>query len=113
MYKDWKHTAQELSKQLREVRKGIPETTAGFSKMAAAASDDGVLSEKTKELMAIAIGVAVRCDGCLAFHAKKAVRLGVTREELLETLGMSLYMGGGPSYMYAAQALEAFDQFNQ
>jgi AhpD family alkylhydroperoxidase len=113
MYKDWKHTAQELAKQLREVRKGIPEVTQGFSRMAAAATADDVLSEKTKELMAIAIGVAVRCDGCLAFHAKKAVKLGVTREELLETLGMSLYMGGGPSYMYAAQALEAFDQFNQ
>lgn len=111
MYKDWRNTTKELSRLLGEVGNGAPDVSKSFSALAKAASTDGALSPGIKELMAIAIGIAERCDGCIAFHAKAAVRHGVTREELLETIGMSVYMGGGPSYIYGAQALEAFDQF--
>ena len=55
--------------------------------------------------------VAIRCDGCVAFHSQAAVKQGATREEIMEVMGMALYMGAGPSLMYAAQAVEAFDQF--
>lgn len=82
-----------------------------FSALARAATAEGALDVKTKELIALAIGIATRCDGCIAFHAKAAAKHGATREEILETLGMSVYMGGGPSFMYAGQALEAFEQF--
>ena len=54
----------------------------------------------------------IRCDGCVAFHSKAAVKHGATRDEVMETMGMALYMGAGPSLMYAAQAVEAFDQFS-
>ena len=80
--------------------------------MAQAATSDGVLSKKTKELIALAIGVSVRCDGCIGFHTKALVDLGATREEVEEALGMAVYMGGGPSLMYAADAMLAFEQFN-
>ena len=70
-----------------------------------------MLSHKTKELIALALGVAARCDGCIGFHTKTLVKQRVTREEFLETLGMAVYMGGGPSLMYAAEALEAYEQF--
>ena len=69
------------------------------------------LDAKTKELIALAISVAVRCDDCIAFHTKAAVEQGATREEVLETLGMAIYMGAGPSVMYASHALGAFTQF--
>jgi AhpD family alkylhydroperoxidase len=61
--------------------------------------------------VALGISVAVRCDDCIAFHAKAAVEQGATREEVMETLGMAIYMGAGPSTMYAAHAIEAYDQF--
>jgi len=108
---DYPELARDLSAQITELRKGIPETMKGFSAMARAATADGALDTKTKELIATAIGVAVRCDGCVAFHAKAAQKLGARREEVLETLGMAVYMGGGPSMVYAAQALSAYDQF--
>jgi AhpD family alkylhydroperoxidase len=82
----------------------------GFSDLAAAATKNGVLDKKTKELIALALGVAARCDGCLGFHTQALVRLGATRQEVVETLGMATYMGGGPSLMYAADALSAFEQ---
>ena len=80
--------------------------------MAAAATAGGALDSKTKELLAIAIAVAIRCDGCIAFHAKAAMQHGATRDEIMETMGLAIYMGAGPSLMYAAQAVEAFDQFS-
>lgn len=61
----------------------------------------------------MAIGVSTRCDGCIGFHTKSLVRLQATREEVAETLAMAVYMGGGPSLMYAADALRAFDEFKQ
>lgn len=111
MTNNYPELATDLGKSIARLRKGIPETMKGFSLMAGAATADGALDPKTKELIALAIGVAARCDGCIAFHAKAAVHHNARREEVLETLGMAVYMGGGPSMVYAAQALDAFDQF--
>ena len=83
---------------------------AGFSALSQAASKEGVLDKKTKELIAMALAVANRCPGCIGFHSQALVRLKTSREELMETLGMAIYMGGGPSLMYAAEALEAFEE---
>jgi len=84
-----------------------------FSALAQAATRDGVLDKKTKELIALALGVAARCDGCIGFHTEALVRLGATRQEVEETLGMAVYMGGGPSLMYAADAITAFEEFEK
>jgi len=111
MSTDYPALAKDLNASIAKLRKGIPETMNGFSALAKAATAAGALDPKTKELIATAIGVTVRCDGCIAFHAKAACKNGASREEFLETLGMAIYMGGGPSMIYAAEALEAFDQF--
>ena len=112
MYKDWQAMAADLTGDIRALRAGAPEVMKGFSALAQAALKADALDTKTKELIALAIAVATRCDGCIAFHAEAAVTQGATRAEVLETMGMAVYMGAGPSAMYAAQALEAFDQFS-
>lgn len=109
---DWSAYIDETNAQLAQLRPAMPETAAGFSQLAKAAGKAGALDAKTKELIALAIGIDARCDGCLAFHAKALVRLGATREEVVETVAMAVYMGGGPSMMYGARALEAFDQIS-
>jgi len=111
MSKDFKAVIGDIGAYTGELRKLIPATMSGFSAMAKAATEGATLGEKTKELIALALGVAARCDGCLGFHAKSLVRLGATREEVGEVLAMAVYMGGGPSLMYAADALRAYDQF--
>ena len=65
----------------------------------------------TKELIALAVGIATPCDGGIGFHAKALVHLGATRDEINEVCEMSVYMGSGPSLMHAADALRAFDDF--
>lgn len=111
MHKDWTEIARTLSAGMKDLRGGIPQTMHAFSGLANAATAEGVLDPKAKELIALAISVAVRCDGCIAFHAKAAHKHGATREEVMETVGMAIYMGGGPSLIYGTQALEAFDQW--
>ncbi|MBT3070437.1 carboxymuconolactone decarboxylase family protein [Rhodomicrobium sp. Az07] len=111
MEKNYADITRAISTNMKELRKGIPETMQGFSALAAAATKDGALDKKTKELIALALGVAARCDGCIGFHTEALVRLGASREEVLEVLGMAVYMGGGPSLMYAADAIGAYDQY--
>jgi AhpD family alkylhydroperoxidase len=111
MHKDWPQIATELTSLVKQVRSAIPDTTKGFSALAQAALQPKALDTKTKELIALAIAIATHCDACIAFHAESAVKLGATRDEVMETLGMAIYMGAGPSLMYAAQAMEAYDQF--
>jgi len=113
MTKVFKDVIADIGPYSKELHKLIPDTMAGFSSMAKSATQTKVLDEKTKELIALSLGVAARCDGCLAYHAKALVRLGATREEVGEVLGMAIYMGGGPSLMYAADALRAYDEFSK
>jgi AhpD family alkylhydroperoxidase len=107
----WPEMADVLSGELKTLRGGAGDVMKGFSAIAQAALKAGALDVKTKELIALAVSVAVRCDDCIAFHAKAAVERGATREEILETLGMAIYMGAGPSVMYASHALGAATQF--
>jgi AhpD family alkylhydroperoxidase len=113
MQKDYAELTKRISGDIRKLRKDIPDTMQAFSALAQAATRDGALDKKTKELIALALGVAARCDGCIGFHMEALVRLGATRQEVEETLGMAVYMGGGPSLMYAADAISAFEQFEE
>ncbi len=113
MSKSYPEITADLSQSLKILRTEIPDVMQGFSALAQAATKDGALDKKTKELIALALGVAARCDGCIGFHGETLVKLGATRQEVLETLGMAVYMGGGPSLMYAADAIKAFAQYEE
>jgi AhpD family alkylhydroperoxidase len=108
---NWPQQTTGLNNPLRDLRGGAPAIMKAFAGMAQAATASEALDAKTKELIALGIAVAVRCDDCIAFHAKAAVEQGATRDEVSETLGMAIYMGAGPSVMYASHAFEAFTQF--
>lgn len=110
---DWNDFMAETEANITALAKEIPATAKGFATMGAAAKTNGALDEKTKEIMALGIAIATRCDSCIGFHVRALVRLGITREELTEALAMATYMGGGPSYAYSAKALKAFDTFSE
>ena len=108
---DWDDFVRQTDRRMGRLRAGMPDAAKGFAELAKAAIAPGALDSKTKELIALAIGITARCDGCLAYHAKAAARLGASREEVVETISVSVYMGGGPSMIYGAEALAAFDSF--
>ena len=109
---DWKKLTGETKQNFAKFHKVSPETFDGFGIMGKDAKKDGHLSEKTKEFIALGISIAVRCESCIGLHVEHLVRLGATKEELVEALNMSSYMGGGPSITYSAKALDAFEQLS-
>ena len=111
MEKNYSDLCKQISGNLRKLRKDIPDALQAFSALAQAATRDGALDKKTKELIALALGVAAHCN--VGFHAEALVKLGATRQEIEEALGMAVYMGGGPLLMYAADAISAFEEFQQ
>lgn len=106
----YKHLTTQVSHHLASLRSSTPGVMKAFSDLGRAATAAGVLDAKTKELIALALSVAQRCDPCIGFHTQALARLGATRPEVDETLGVVTYMGGGPSLMYAASAVAAFDE---
>jgi len=113
MTKNYQTLTTEITQQLGKLSKDIPDVMQNFHGLHRASGKAGVLDKKTKELIALGISIATRCDACIGFHTKALVQLGITREEFTETLGMAIYMGGGPSLMYAADALKAFEEFSE
>lgn len=111
MVENYEQLIADISNNTAKMRKEIPDTMRSFGAMAQAASKAGALNEKTKELIAMALSVGARCDPCIGFHAKALVKYNASRAEVQEMLGMCVYMGGGPSLMYAASALAAYEEF--
>jgi AhpD family alkylhydroperoxidase len=110
---NFRELTQAVSAGIATLRSSTPEVMKSFNELGRAATSNGVLDRKTKELIALALSVAARCDPCIGFHMQTLVKLGVTRQEVDETLGVTTYMGGGPSLMYAASAIAAFDEFSR
>jgi AhpD family alkylhydroperoxidase len=111
MSMDYEHLADEVNASSAALSLGIGETMKGFKQLGRGAYADGALSRQTKELIALALSVASRCDGCVAYHARRLSELDTPREQVLETLGVAIQMGGGPSMVYGGEALRAFDAF--
>ncbi|NDR57238.1 carboxymuconolactone decarboxylase family protein [Aliiruegeria sabulilitoris] len=107
---DWNNFVDDMNSQLRELSKANPEVTKGFGTLTKAAKESGVLDMKSKEFVALGIAIAMRCEPCIGFHVKALAKAGGSREELVDVLGMAIQMGGGPSLMYAAKTLAAWDQ---
>jgi AhpD family alkylhydroperoxidase len=103
-----KAVLRELTPLHRNLRHAIPDVYQGFGALSAAAFADGELDRKTKELIALAIGVVQGCDGCIASHGQAAVRAGASRQEAAEAIGVTFLMHGGPATIHGARAYEAF-----
>jgi AhpD family alkylhydroperoxidase len=101
----------ELRAGLRAVHEAVPATMRGFAELHRSAMADGALSEAHKELMALAIGITQGCGDCIVLHVHDALRAGASAEEVHETVGVAVMMGGGPATLYAAQALSALRDF--
>ena len=102
---------KHLEARLAQLGQELPGPMSGFAPLHRKAEENGTLPGKVKEMMALAISIVVGCEGCIAYHVHDAVEAGATRQELLETIGVALLMGGGPGSIYAAHALDAIEQF--
>lgn len=105
--KDFPGLYQELNTWMEKLGLVMPEVMKEFGDLHEATLRQGVLDNKTKELMALAIAICVRCDGCITYHVHDALKAGASKEEIAETISVSILMGGGPSVVYGIEALQA------
>ena len=108
-----KGVLEELRPLHRELRHAIPDVYQGFGDNHHAAFATGELDVTTKELIALAIGVIQRCDGCIASHAQGAAKAGASRQQAAEAIGVAMLMNGGPGTIYGPRAYAAFCEFAQ
>jgi len=101
----------DLKEPTRSLRSLESDAWKGFAQLHHAAVADGVIPARTKELVALAIAVVKECDGCIAYHASAAARLGASEAEVAEVLSVALLMGGGPASVWAPRAFDAYREF--
>jgi len=111
MFLDYVAYRDDLENGLAQLGRELPGPMSGFARLHRKATADGALSGSVKEMMALAISIVAGCEGCIAYHAHDAIEAGASRDELLETIGVAILMGGGPASIYATKAMEAVDQF--
>lgn len=108
----WQDKLDGTRNQLRGLNKTIPDTTRAFGALGKAVKEGGVLEFKTKEFIALGIAVSQKCEACIVLHVETLIKAGATRDEVGDVLSMTIQMGGGPAMMYAAKALECFDELS-
>ena len=113
MSMDFPQRHRDLQGLLARLAKELPGPVGGFARLHRDSVAAGALEAKVKELMALAIAIAVRCQDCVAYHVHDAIAAGATRQEILETIGVAIMMGGGPATMYACDAYEALEQYEK
>jgi len=106
----YRQDIDDMRSELRVLNRAIPEAMGGFAQLSKAVKDNGPLSVKEKEYVALGMAVALRCEPCINFHVEALMKAGATREELADVLAMAIQMGGGPAVMYAGHALGCWDE---
>ena len=109
MITDAKAYYQDSPARMSRAKAAAPDVVKGFGGLFQAVMKEGAMSVREKELVALGIGLAMRCDNCVFAHVQKALRAGATREQVIETAGVAVMMQGGPTYTYLPKVVEALD----
>ncbi|QPB18862.1 carboxymuconolactone decarboxylase family protein [Rhizobium sp. 007] len=104
---DWKKKIHDVNERLKELSAPTPDTLRGAALMAGAGAKTNHPDAKTRELIALAVAVTTRCDGCIAFHSAEAVKLGVSDEEIAKALGVAINLNAGAAMVYSSHVLDA------
>lgn len=110
MTANYKENVDAVDKRVGALFKAVPKTMTPYSQLVKAASSEGALTSKVKELMALSISIAIRCEDCIVFHLRAALNHGASREEVTEAISVAIEMGGGPSVVYGGRALAALEE---
>ncbi len=100
---------ESIGGKIEKMKKNIPAVTTGFGTLFSKVMVDGALNLREKELIALGIGVAIKCPPCIMAHTKKCLEAGASKEQILEAAAVAVVMGGGPAYMHVPEVIEALE----
>jgi AhpD family alkylhydroperoxidase len=105
---DWNSYRRQLVTGVDGLAKLSPDTVKGYAALSGAGAKTGHLDAKTRELIAVAVAISLRCDGCITFHTAAARKHGTTKEEIAEALGVAVTINAGAAVVYSTRALDAY-----
>jgi AhpD family alkylhydroperoxidase len=108
MMLNWEGYLQELASTIGELGRTSPEIIRGYRALSDAGSKTNKLDAKTRELIALAVAVSLRCDGCITTHTSAAIKQGATKEEIVEALGVAISVNAGAALVYSSRVLDAY-----
>jgi AhpD family alkylhydroperoxidase len=108
MMLNWDEYLQELAAKIGEIGRTSPEIIRGYRTLSDAGSKTNKLDAKTRELIALAVAVSLRCDGCITTHTSAAIKNGATKEEIVEALGVAISVNAGAALVYSSRVLDAY-----
>jgi AhpD family alkylhydroperoxidase len=111
MMLDWNEYRKQLAAGVKEIGQLSPDTVKGYRVLSSAGQNKNVLGAKTRELIALAVAVALRCDGCITNHTEAAIKNGATEEEIAEALGVATAINAGATLVFAARVMDAFKEY--
>ena len=106
---NWNDYRNQILARIGEIGKLSPDTVKGYAALSGAGAKTGHLDSKTRELIAVAVAITLRCDGCIAVHSAAAKKLGATKEEIAEALGVGISVNAGAALVYATRTVDAYD----
>lgn len=107
MMLEWNEYQKQVAACIGEIAGVSPDTVRGYRTLGEAGSKTGKLDAKTRELIALAVAVTVRCDGCIVTHTDAALKHGATKEEMIEALGVAVATNAGAALVYSARVMDA------
>lgn len=110
MMMNWSEYKRELIETIGQIAQVSPDVVKGYRAMSDAGGKTAQLTPKTRELIALAVAVSLRCDGCIAVHTDAALKHGATKEEIIEALGVAIGMNAGATLVYSARVMDAFQE---
>ena len=106
---NWNDYRNQILARVGELGKLSPDTVKGYVTLGGAGAKTGHLDAKTRELIALAVAITLRCDGCITVHTATAKKLGASKEEIAEALGVGISVNAGAALVYSTRTLDAFD----
>src|ERR1700760_2749828 len=111
MMLDWNEYRGQLAAGVEELSQLSSDTVKGYVGLSSAGQKTNLLGAKTRELIALAVAVTARCDGCITVHTEAAIRQGATREEIAEALGVAITVNAGAALVYSTRVTDAFKEY--
>jgi AhpD family alkylhydroperoxidase len=108
MMLDWNQYREQLLKAIGDLARLSPQTVRGYRELRDAGTKTARVDAKTRELIALAVGVTRQCDGCITTHVHAARKQGATAEEIAEALGVAIAVNAGAALVYSARVMDAF-----
>lgn len=104
---DWQSYRQQIAQRMADIGRASPDTLRGYRALSTAGAKSDLLGAKTRELIAIAVGVTRQCDGCIAVHTDAALKAGATKDEIIEALGVAVAVNAGAAFVFSTRAVDA------